>query len=89
MPIQKIEIRDVATKKLSNMEYKIIEAAKEKVQQGHDHLFMRLFLEEEIASWQKRDKYRNSQTRLDYRSMWEMALVNGETQLAIFKTVLR
>jgi len=89
MQLQKIEIRDVATKKLSNMEYKIIEAAREKMIEGNDHLFMRLFLEEEINSWKKRDKYRNAATWLDYRSMWEMALMNGKTQLATFKTVLR
>lgn len=74
-------------KKLTNMEHQIIQDAKERARAGFDQLAMQLFLETEIEEWKKRDKYRTATTKLDRRSQWEMALMNGDTELAIFKTI--
>lgn len=87
MPYARIEIRNVG-KKLTNMEHAIIEAAKKKVAEGHDQLFMQLFLEEEIISWRKLDRYRNTPVELDVRSKWEMSLMNGKNEVALFKTII-
>ena len=84
----KVDIRPHANKKMSNMEYSIVHAARQKVKEGFNPDQLRMFLEKEITIWKKRDRYKNAQTRLDPRSKWEMALMNGAVELVIFKTII-
>lgn len=81
----KITIRQTG-KKLTNMEFQILQGAQERAA-DFDQLAMRLYLESEIDDWKRREKYRNALTSLKYRSQWEMALMNGDVELAIFKTI--
>ncbi|SDE19798.1 hypothetical protein SAMN04487996_10412 [Dyadobacter soli] len=81
----KITIRQTG-KKLTNMEFQIINGAQQHAHE-YDQLAMRLFLESEIDDWKRRDKYRGAPTRLLVRSQWEMALMNQDVELAIFKTI--
>ena len=70
------------------MEYSIVHEARQKIKDGLDATQLAQFLEKEIAHWKKRDRYKNTLTRLDNRSHWEMVLMNGVTELVIFKTIM-
>ncbi len=87
MPAVKVDVRPNPGR-LNNMEYGLVEAAREKAKEGFDQLAMRLFIEEEIKEWKKRDKWKNSTTYLNIKSRWEMALVTEEKEVVIFKTVI-
>jgi hypothetical protein len=84
----KVDVRPHANKRMSNMEYSIVHSALAKVKEGVDAAQLAAFLEKEIQHWKIRDKYKNTLTRLDTRSRWEMALMNGTTELLIFKTIM-
>lgn len=86
MAAPKIDVR-LGKEKPTNMDYMIIQAAREKAAQGFDQLTMRLFIEVEIENWKKRDKWRNAKVELDVRSNWEMALMSGGKEVALFKTI--
>ena len=86
MPVR-IEIRETAKRKLTNMEHQVMTAAKSKAAAGHDQNFMRLFIEEEIKNRKKLDRYRNAELYLVCKSKWEMVLQTHNEQLAVFKTI--
>ena len=81
----KITIRHTG-KKLTNMEFQILEGAQQRAAL-FDQLAMQLYLESEIDDWKRRDRYRGATTKLVVRSQWEMAMMNNDNELAIFKTI--
>lgn len=86
MPVR-IEIRETAKRKLTNMEHQVMTAAKLKAAAGHDQNYLRLFLEEEIQDWKRRDRYRNAELILVCKSKWEMVLQVQNEPLAVLKTI--
>ncbi len=88
MAIAKVNIRPHANIKMSNMEHSIVHVASGKIKDGWDFSQIREHLEKEIRNWKKRDRYKNSKTRLDARSAMEMVLMNGKSELVVFNKLM-
>lgn len=63
----RIQVKTTA-KPLSHMELELLKEANNQIRQGVDILFLRLFLEEQLATWKReRIKYRNAPTTIEAR----------------------